>query len=112
MSLFPKKVECSFNIPVKECIKYLAIYISKKLSVRQQLNFNNKIKKTKMIFDNWLRRNVSILGRIVLTKVEGLSRFIFPGLSLFVQDFTCKEINRLLVNFCWKNKHYHLKKMY
>ncbi len=37
-----------FNIPVKECIKYLGIYISKNMSVRQQLNFNNKIKKTKM----------------------------------------------------------------
>ncbi len=91
-----------FNIPVKECIKYLGIYISKNMSDRQQLNFNNKIKKTKMILDNWLRRDLSISGRILLTKVEGLSRFIFPGLSLFVQDTTGKDINRLLVNFCWK----------
>ncbi len=85
-----------FNIPVKECIKYLGIYIS--------------IKKTKIIFDNWLRRDLSISGRILLTKVEGLSRLIFPGLSLFVQDSTGKDINRLMVNFCWKNKHHHLKK--
>ncbi len=80
------------------------------MSVRQQLNFNNKIKKTKMIFDNWLRRDLSISGRILLTKVEGLSRLIFPGLSLFVQDSTGKDINRLMVHFCWKNKHHHLKK--
>ncbi len=79
------------------------------MSVRQQLNFNNKIKKTKIIFDNWLRRYVSISGRILLTKVEGLSRYIFPGLSLIVQDSTGKHINRLLVHFCWTNKHHHLK---
>ncbi len=91
-----------FNIPVKECIKYLGIYISKNMSDRQQLNFNNKIKKTKMILDNWLRRDLSISGRILLIKVEGLSRLFFPGLSLFVQDSTGKDINRLLVNFCWK----------
>ncbi len=72
------------------------------MSVRQQLNFNNKIKKTKMFFDNWLRRDLSISGRILLTKVEGLSRLIFTGLSLFVQDSTGKDINRLLVHFCWK----------
>ncbi len=101
-----------FNIPVKECIKYLGIYISKNMSDRQQLNFNNKIKKTKMIFDNWLRRDLSISGRILLTKVEGLSRLIFPGLSLFVQDSTGKDINRLLVNFCWKINTIILKKRY
>ncbi len=80
------------------------------MSDRQQLNFNNKINKTKIIFDNWLRRDLSISGRILLTKVEGLSRLFFPSLSLFVQDSTGKDINRLLVNFCWKNKHHHLKK--
>ncbi len=46
-----------------------------------------------MIFDIWLRRDLSILGRILLTKVEGLSRLIFPGLSLFVQDSTCKDFS-------------------
>ncbi len=81
------------------------------MSVRQQLSFNNKINKTKMIFDNWLRRDLSISGRILLTKVEGLSRLIFPGLSLFVQD-SWKDINRLLVNFCWKINTIILKKRY
>ncbi len=73
------------------------------MSVRQQLNFNNKIKKTKIIFDNWLRRDLSISGRILLTKVEGLSRLIFSRSVLICSGFyTGKDINRLLVNFCWK----------
>ncbi len=66
------------------------------MSVRQQLSFNNKIKKTKMIFDNWLRRDLSISGRILLTKVEGLSRLIFPGLSLFVQD---SILGKILIDY-------------
>ncbi len=82
------------------------------MSDRQQLNFNNKIKKTKMIFDNWLRRDLSISGRILLTKVEGLSRLIFPSLSLFVQDSTGKDINRLLVIFVGKINTIILKKRY
>ncbi len=66
------------------------------MSVRQQLSFNNKINKTKMIFDNWLRRDLSISGRILLTKVEGLSRLIFPGLSLFVQD---SILGKILIDY-------------
>jgi len=35
---------------VKDCVKYLGIYISKNLIIRQQLNFNNKIKLVKKGF--------------------------------------------------------------
>ncbi len=95
-----------FNIPVKECIKYLGIYIYQKIC---QID-SSLILTT--IFDNWLRRDLSISGRILLTKVEGLSRFIFPGLSLFVQDSTGKDINRLLVIFVGKINTIILKKRY
>lgn len=39
-----------------------------------------------------------------------MSRFVYPALSLFVNDSLCKDINSLFVHFVWKNKHHHLKK--
>lgn len=70
------------NNPVKDTVKYLAVYISKNHIVRQHMNFHPRLKKTKFILNNWLQRDLSILGRILLTKAEGLSRFVYPALSL------------------------------
>ncbi len=58
----------------------------------------------------WLQRDLSLLGRVLLSKADGISRFVYPTLSLFVQESLCKEINNTLINFVWKNKSHHLKK--
>lgn len=99
-----------FNLPVKKCVKYLGIHICKDHKERQQLNFSSKLKKSKTILNLWLQRDISILGRILLTKVEGISRFVYPALSLNVHDSICKDINTIFTNFVWKNRHHHLKK--
>ena len=47
----------------------------------------------------WLQRDLSIFGRILLTKAEGISRLVYPALSLYVQDSTSKEMNNVFGNF-------------
>jgi hypothetical protein len=84
--------------------------LSKKHLVRQHLNFSPKIKRNKNIFNNWLQRDLSILGRVLLSKAEELSRFVYPSLSLCVNPATCKEINKTFLDFIWKNKSHKLKK--
>ena len=91
------------NIPVQDCVKYLGIHLSKKHLVRQRINFSPKMKKTQNIFNTWLQRDLSILGKVLLSRAEGLSRFVYPSLSLFVNPSTCKEINKTF-DFIWKNK--------
>lgn len=85
------------------------IEITKDMSSRQQINFLPRLKKTQNIINMWLQRDRSIFGRILLTKAEGISRLVYPALSLFVEDSTSKEINKILCNFTWKNKIHHLK---
>ncbi len=58
----------------------------------------------------WLQRDLSIYGRALLSKAEGLSRFVYPALSLHVKDSNCKDINNLFFSFIWKNKSQRLKK--
>ncbi len=98
------------DIPIKNIIKYLGIHITKNLTERQELKFSPKLKKAQSIFNNWLRRDLTIIGRVMLTKVEEVSRFIYPTLSLFVQDSTCKKNNDLFIQFVWRSKHHHLIK--
>ncbi len=98
------------NISVKYLGKYLGIFISKNLTARQHLNFSSRIRKTKSIFNNWLQRDLSILGRVLLCTAEGLSRFVYPALSLFVNESTASQVNNILLDFIWKNKSHKPKK--
>lgn len=58
----------------------------------------------------WLQRDLSLYGRVLLSKAEGLSRFVYPSLSLYVNDCTIKGVNKLLFDFIWKNRSHKLKK--
>jgi len=98
------------NIPVKQTVKYLGIHVCKNIIVRQDLNFSNRIQKTKSIFNCWLQRDLSVLGRVLLSKAEGLSRFVYPSLSLFVKDSIANQVNKTFLDFIWKNKSHRLKK--
>lgn len=63
----------------------------------------SRLKKTQNIMNMWLQHDLSILGRIILTKAEDISRLVYPALSLFVQDSTLKDIDKTLANSTWKN---------
>ncbi len=97
------------NIPIKSTVKYLGIYITKNLLARQHLNFSSRIVKSQNILNSWLQRDLSLYGRVILSKAEGLSHFVYPSLSLFVEN-KAKEINNIFLKFVWKNKAHKLKR--
>lgn len=95
LSLHNTEETCICEIPIKSCAKYLGIYLSKNHNEHQIKNFRPKIQKTKNIFNMWLQRDLSLLGRVLLSKVDGISRFVYSTLSLFVKQSLCKEINNV-----------------
>ena len=58
-------------------------------------------KKMKM----WSKRNLSILGKILVVKTFGVSQIIFLMQSLFLNEAVFKKFNSLLYKFIW-NRHY------
>lgn len=70
------------GIPVKTEVKYLGIILSKDWKRRELLNIENNITKTQPILNSWLQRDLYIFGRILITKSQALSRFIYPAFSL------------------------------
>jgi len=54
-------------------------------------------------------RNLS-MGRILLTKAEGISKLIYPSYSLYVSPQLIKKVNSVIFNFIWKNKIHYIKK--
>jgi len=111
--LLPLK-ECNIqticNIPVKDEVTYLGIVISKDQKKRCPLNFSPIIKKTQNKLNQWLQRDLSLKGRVLLTKAEGLSRLTYAALSLHLDNKICKDIDRMLFDFIWKNRTHYIRK--
>ncbi len=74
------------------------------------MNFNHIIEKTQKKFNSWLQRDLSLQGRILLSKAEGLSRLTYTAISLDVNKQTTAAIDKILYNFVWKNKIHYIKK--
>lgn len=98
------------NIPVKEQVKYLGVVIMKNLNNRDDLNFTPKVKAIQRSFNHWLTRDLSIFGRILLSKAEGFSRLIYPCHSLYTSPKVIKSSNSIIFKFIWKNKTHYLRR--
>lgn len=100
-----------YNIPIKSEIKYLGVYITKDQKQNQLLNIEKKIKEGKTKLNSWLQRDLSILGRIFLTKMECLSRCIYPAYSNAIPSKLIKSINQINLNLIWRNRPHYMKKV-
>lgn len=98
------------NIRVKSQINYLGIVITKNQQERCLLNFDPRIKKAKNKFNLWLQRDLSLKGRALLSKAEGISRLVYAASSLAVDSKTLKTIDQILFNFLWKNRTHYIRK--
>lgn len=99
-----------YGIPVKSQVTYLGISICKDDKVRCRLNFDPVVGKAKRKFNSWLQRDLSLRGRTLIAKAEGISRMTYPALSLYVDKAACADIDRMLFDFLWKHKRHYIKK--
>lgn len=99
-----------YDIKVKKEVKYLGITISKDHKVLEKVNISDNVDKCKTILNKWLQRDITIFGRILLTKMDSLSRFIYPAYSLSISNKVIKTINSLNFNFIWRNKCHYISK--
>lgn len=63
------------------------------------MNLNHIIEKN----NSWHQIDLSLQGRIVLSKAESLSRLAYTAVSLDVNRQTTAAIDKILYNFVWKN---------
>lgn len=100
----------AYNIPIKSAVKYLGIYISKDSIEREYMNLWNVIDKCQIKLNSWLLRDISLLGRIFLTKMDSLSRFIYPAYSLAIPNKVIKKINQVNFDYIWRKKVHYIKR--
>lgn len=93
-----------YDIKIKKEVKYLGIIISKNKTITENMNVCNNVDKCKSILNRWLQRDISIFGRVLLSKMDSLSRLIYPAFSLPISTRMIKKINTINFNFIWRNK--------
>ncbi len=98
------------GIQVKQVVRYLGIIISKSASERITIHFSQRLQKTSNIFNCWLQRNLYIQGRVLISKAEGISRLVYPALSLYVDSNMCSKIDKMLFKFIWRGKTEYVKR--
>lgn len=111
--LFPLKksnlTEVNF-IPVKDKVTYLGVIIEKDRKLRSLSNFGPVIEQITKKFNMWLMRDLSLNGRVLLSKAEGISRSVYTSLSLEMPNNISKKLDKILFNFIWKHKNHYLKR--
>uniref|UniRef100_A0A3B3DY82 Reverse transcriptase domain-containing protein n=1 Tax=Oryzias melastigma TaxID=30732 RepID=A0A3B3DY82_ORYME len=110
MTIHETKETHMYNIPVKNEIKYLGIMIHRNFKDRLNTNIQSIIGKNQKILNSWLQRNISIFGRILLTKMESISRLIYPAFAVALPDSCIKNINKIQYDFIWNNKQHLIRK--
>ncbi len=73
---------CSIsNIRVKTEVKYLGITVTRNKEIREKENILRNIDKCKKMLNLWLQRDTTIFGRVLLSKMENISRAVYPAYS-------------------------------
>ncbi len=80
---------------------YLGVIICKDEKMCNDLNFDPIIRKTNNRFNMWLKRDLSLQGRVLLSKAEGISGSVYVCLSLDLPKLSkvVKKLDKSLFDF-------------
>lgn len=108
-----KCVKKPLNLSWKESnIKLLGVYLGYDTQEIINLNFDGKIEQVKTLLNIWRNRNLTINGRILISKSLCYSKFYYITNIFTLENIKCKTkvIENTLQNFIWKNKKPMLEK--
>ena len=87
-----------------EKIKICGIYFSADSEVERQHNVDDKISKLECKLRPWIKRGLSLEGKILLVKTFGMSQLIYNMQCIEFSDSKIKEIEMKIFSFIWSKK--------
>ena len=82
----------------------LGIYIGRDKILKDKNNFHDKIANMTKRFNIWSGRNLTILGRILISKTYGISNLIYSLTMSEADDNICKSAQTQINKFIWGYK--------
>ena len=93
-----------------DLVKALGVYFGHDVKKRLKTNWEEKICHVEQVLMSWNRRNLTLLGRILIAKTFAISKLTFLSCVMQCDEFHIKAINKLLFNFIWKGKRDKIKR--
>ncbi len=92
------------NILEQKSVKICGITFSNNNLVSYKENILDRITKLERQLNIWRQRNLSLEGKILITKTFGLSQIIYAMQSTFVKNEDLKKIDNIIYRFIWNLK--------
>ena len=100
---FRHDTHCNFKWKTK--IKILGIYFSNSVCASLiEENYTERIEKIKRLISAWEKRNLSIMGKIIIAKTFLISQLVYFMQAFIIPEKVLTEINRILFRFIWKKR--------
>ena len=88
-----------------DAVRCLGIYIGHDREKCRQMNWTNKLVKIKKLLRQWDRRNLTILGKVMIVKALALPLITYGANILRPPDILVKELDRELKRFIGVKRH-------
>ncbi len=88
----------------------MGLTISKDVRRIEDVNIEKRVVDMKKYLSHWLTRDLTVFGRVILSKAEGVSKIIYFCHSLFISNSNIRKANSVLFQFLWRNKTHDLKR--
>ena len=97
------KIDQYENIKFVDKVKLLGIWFSRSETARNiKENWEGKIEQLERILAMWSKHRLSMIGKVLVIKVFGLSLFIYLMKSIGLTQEILQRLNRLFFTFIWK----------
>ena len=94
----------------KQAIKILGVFISNDMDLAIDFNLKERINTIRSVINNWKRRNLTLIGKIVVLKTFIISQFQYVLSAIHITEKYIKEINNIMFSFLWNGKKAKIKK--
>lgn len=70
----------------------------------REINYVDKVKNMKNLFRIWRMRELSIIGKITITKTLGISKLLYIASMVYTSRETIAEVQKSINDFVWNTK--------
>ena len=90
-------------------VKINGLLLCRNLNDLRERNVASVAAKMERHFGSWMRRGLSLLGKVLIAKTFGLSQAIYLMQTIKLAENDFKKINAVIYKFLW-NRHFHAAK--
>lgn len=85
-------------------VKVLGLYVGINKTECEQLNWNSRLDKILQLIKTWEKRNLTIIGKIMIIKTLLIPQLTYLGNVMFFNKKQMKELEHIIFSFLWNNK--------